>query len=82
MDKEENKRLNAIVIGRVQGVSFRYYVVELAESLNLRGWVRNKWNGSVEVTAEGSFEFARVGLPFKTDIIHPRHGWSFAECLL
>jgi acylphosphatase len=55
MDKEENKRLNAIVIGRVQGVSFRYYVVELAESLNLRGWVRNKWNGSVEVTAEGSY---------------------------
>ena len=55
MDKEEYKRLNATVIGRVQGVSFRYYVVELAESLNLHGWVRNKWNGSVEVTAEGTY---------------------------
>ena len=55
MEKEENKRLNATVIGRVQGVSFRYYVVELAESLNLSGWVRNKWNGSVEVTAEGFY---------------------------
>jgi acylphosphatase len=54
MDKEEYKRLNATVIGRVQGVSFRFYVVELAESLNLHGWVRNKWNGSVEVTAEGT----------------------------
>jgi len=55
MDKEENKRLNAIVIGRVQGVSFRYFVIELAGSLKLNGWVRNKWNGSVEVTAEGSY---------------------------
>ena len=52
---EDNKRLNATVIGRVQGVSFRYFVVELAESLSLRGWVRNRWNGSVEVTAEGSY---------------------------
>jgi len=52
---EENKCLHATVIGRVQGVSFRYYVVELAGSLNLNGWVRNKWNGSVEVTAEGSY---------------------------
>jgi len=55
MDKDKNKRLNVTVIGRVQGVSFRYYVVELAGSLNLKGWVRNKWNGSVEVTAEGSY---------------------------
>jgi acylphosphatase len=52
---EENKCLHATVIGRVQGVSFRYFVIEIAESLKLRGWVRNKWNGSVEVTAEGSY---------------------------
>jgi acylphosphatase len=52
---EENKGLHATVIGRVQGVSFRYFVVELAESLNLKGWVRNKWNGSVELIAEGSY---------------------------
>jgi len=52
---EENKCLHATVIGRVQGVSFRYFVFELAESLNLTGWVRNKWNGSVELIAEGSY---------------------------
>jgi acylphosphatase len=52
---EENKCLHATVIGRVQGVSFRYFVIEIAESLKLRGWVRNKWNGSVEVIAEGSY---------------------------
>jgi acylphosphatase len=27
--------------------------MEKAEALNLCGWVRNRWNGSVEVCAEG-----------------------------
>jgi len=35
-------------------VSFRYFVVEQAESLGLYGWVRNRWDGSVEMTAEGT----------------------------
>ena len=47
-------RLHATVEGRVQGVSFRYFVVEQADLLNLNGWVRNRWTGSVEVCAEGS----------------------------
>lgn len=50
----ENSRLHALIIGRVQGVSFRYFVMENAEALNLLGWVRNRWDGSVEVTAEGT----------------------------
>jgi acylphosphatase len=54
MTDETNARLHATVAGRVQGVSYRYFVLEQAESLDLRGWVRNLWNGSVEVTAEGS----------------------------
>lgn len=54
MSEQLKNRLHAIVVGRVQGVSFRYFVVEQAESLDLYGWVRNKWNGSVEVIAEGS----------------------------
>ncbi len=54
MSVEINSRLHATVIGRVQGVSFRYFVLEQANRLNLTGWVRNRWNGAVEVTAEGS----------------------------
>lgn len=46
-------RLHAIVEGRVQGVGFRYFVVEVAELLGLTGWVRNRWDESVEVVAEG-----------------------------
>jgi acylphosphatase len=54
MTDVENSRLHALIIGRVQGVSFRYFVMENAETLNLLGWVRNRWDGSVEVTAEGT----------------------------
>lgn len=53
MTEETNSRLHATIIGRVQGVSFRYFVLDQAESLNLHGWVRNRWDNSVEVIAEG-----------------------------
>lgn len=46
-------RLQAIVHGRVQGVSFRYYTQRRARELGLTGYVRNAWDGTVEVVAEG-----------------------------
>ena len=60
MTDETNSRLHAMVTGRVQGVSFRYFVLEQAEKLSLLGWVRNRWNGSVEVTAEGSRQYLEL----------------------
>lgn len=53
MDEQQTARLHAIIEGRVQGVGFRYFVQETAANLGLTGWVRNRWDGSVEVTAEG-----------------------------
>ena len=50
---KSNTRLHATVEGRVQGVGYRYFVQETAELLGLSGWVRNRWNGDVEVVAEG-----------------------------
>jgi acylphosphatase len=47
-------RLHATVTGRVQGVSFRYFVLEQASHMNIKGWVRNRYDGSVEVMAEGA----------------------------
>ena len=53
MSDPDLSRLHARVTGRVQGVGFRYFVQQNAVQLNLTGWVRNRWDGSVEVLAEG-----------------------------
>lgn len=54
--KANQARLHAFVEGRVQGVGFRFFVVDLAYALGLRGWVRNTYDGQVEVLAEGERE--------------------------
>jgi len=41
-----------VVRGRVQGVGFRYFVQTLAEEIGVKGWVRNRADGSVEVYGE------------------------------
>jgi len=47
------KRLQVNFSGRVQGVGFRYTVCRIAEPLGITGYVRNLFNGEVEVIAEG-----------------------------
>jgi acylphosphatase len=39
--------------GVVQGVYYRYATQQKAEALGVRGWVRNRADGSVECLAEG-----------------------------
>ena len=50
----EAMRLDATVIGRVQGVGFRWFVLDAARGLGLPGWVANEADGSVRCVAEGS----------------------------
>lgn len=47
------KTAQILIFGHVQGVGFRYGVSEKARDLNLKGWVRNTENGSVEIMASG-----------------------------
>ncbi len=47
------RRLHAIVMGRVQGVGYRFYARDWAVRLGLDGWARNLSNGDVEVEAVG-----------------------------
>lgn len=51
-----NRRLEATVTGRVQGVGFRMFVLDRASALGLVGWVANEAGGRVRVVAEGSEE--------------------------
>jgi acylphosphatase len=49
-------RLHLRVRGKVQGVFFRTSATEQARNLGLTGWIRNRFDGSIEVLAEGSPE--------------------------
>jgi acylphosphatase len=51
---EKTKTVHVKIFGVVQGVGFRDYIVSLALSLALAGWVRNLSDGSVEVLFNGS----------------------------
>ncbi len=53
MNETSHSRLHVLIEGRVQGVGFRYFVQDKAMELHVTGWVRNRWDGSVEVVAEG-----------------------------
>ena len=50
MDKA---RASVIVEGRVQGVFFRHHTQGMAFRLGVKGWVRNRRDGSVEAVFEG-----------------------------
>ncbi|WP_456387334.1 acylphosphatase [Desulfolithobacter sp.] len=47
------KRIHAMVHGRVQGVFFRDHTRQKALELGLEGWVRNVADGTVEVMFQG-----------------------------
>ncbi len=49
-------RAHLFVSGRVQGVSYRWFVFDVAHTLNLAGWVRNLPDTRVEAVFEGNRE--------------------------
>ena len=44
------------ITGQVQGVGYRFWMTRTAASLGLRGWVRNRTDGSVEALITGAPE--------------------------
>ena len=48
--------LHVIVEGRVQGVGFRAYMEREAKDRGLKGWVRNRSDGSIEAVFSGEEE--------------------------
>lgn len=57
MEYLNNSAINIIVKGYVQGVGFRYYIARAANEMQLNGYVKNLFNGDVEIYAEGRQEF-------------------------
>ena len=51
-----DKRFHLIIHGHVQGVNFRYSTQQKAMELGVKGWVRNRKEGNVEIIAEGPVE--------------------------
>ncbi|MEY8338185.1 acylphosphatase [Lachnospiraceae bacterium 62-35] len=54
--KEEKIRKHIFFSGMVQGVGFRYRAYYAAQSLGLTGWVKNLWDGRVEMEIQGDEE--------------------------
>lgn len=46
-------RKHAVIRGRVQGVGFRFITSSIAIKYGLTGWVRNDYDGSVELEVQG-----------------------------
>jgi acylphosphatase len=49
----DRRRFKAEIVGDVQGVGFRFFAERHARQLGLEGYVRNRYDGAVEVEAEG-----------------------------
>jgi acylphosphatase len=47
------KSVRLTITGRVQGVGYRLWAERTAAGLGLRGWVRNRAHGGVELQAAG-----------------------------
>lgn len=50
------KQYHIVVSGLVQGVGFRYFTLYTARNHDIKGWVRNRSNGDVEIMAQGTEE--------------------------
>ena len=55
MKSQKTKRIakRFVISGRVQGVGFRFFVERWAGQLGIAGYVKNLWDGTVEVYAIG-----------------------------
>jgi len=58
----ENRTSHVLIHGRVQGVSFRAWTQHQAQLHGLKGWVRNRRDGTVEAVFSGPGDLVAVML--------------------
>jgi len=59
--------------GHVQGVGFRYFVMQKAKDFSISGFVKNQLNGDVYAEAEGEPEQLEVFI--QACKLGPSHAW-------
>lgn len=69
-EKARYYTLHAYFTGMVQGVGFRFFAINRARRYGITGWVKNLYDGRVEILAEGKrpelimfLEDIRIGTP-------------------
>jgi acylphosphatase len=78
----DNVRARVIVEGRVQGVFFRHHTQEMAYKLGVKGWVKNRRDGSVEALFEGHKEMVEQIIrwchrgPSEASVMNVRTSWE------
>jgi len=84
MSDKTPQRLHAVVHGRVQGVGYRAFAARSAQQIGLTGWVRNRYNGTVETIAEGDLSQLESYLrdlirgPVSSNVTRVNEEWSEA----
>jgi acylphosphatase len=75
------KQVHALFSGYVQGVGFRYTARSVAQSLGVVGWVKNCYDGRVELVAEGEEEvlsqlLSQLNRAFEGYVTNTEVSWS------
>jgi acylphosphatase len=81
MEREMRHLLNMVVSGRVQEVGFRYFAAHRARAHGIAGWVKNRYDGKVEIEAEGARDDLELFLaeirngPSASYVTHVSEAW-------
>jgi len=75
------KRVHLLIEGRVQGVGFRYFTLNIANQFGIVGWVRNTHRDEVEIIAEGEMDVLENWIqqvkrgPAHSEVINIKINW-------
>lgn len=56
MERPRYAAVHLYVSGMVQGVGFRFFTINRARAYGITGWIKNLYDGRVEIEAEGKNE--------------------------
>ena len=85
MNNKRYASVHVYVSGRVQGVGFRFFTINCARSCGITGWVKNLYDGRVEIEAQGELANLKIFLdeirigPSLAHVSHLADQWNDLE---